>query len=415
MTRTQDHAEPATAPLDPAHLDPFGATAPDERHRILGELARSGPVHWMTMPGGVDGWLVTGYAEARAAMTDPRLVKAASPIGLIALRLAPEPYEGLRNHLLLRDGAEHARMRRLVGAAFTRRRIDDLAPRIRAIADGLLDAVAARGAAGPVDLVEAFALPLPMTVICELLGVPDHLRARFRESASAMIAGVYSRQEDFAAAIHAQVEVARDLVAYRRAQPGDDLISALVAVRDDGGDRLGEDELTSMIFLLVAAGHETTSHLIGNCVYALLTRPDQLARLRAEPGLLPDAVEELLRYDGPVQTTFVLRATEPLRIGPADVARGDMVVPCLLAANRDTEHLPGADALDVTREYGPHLAFGHGIHHCLGAPLARLEARIALGALLARFPDLRLAEPAGTLARRPNMLINGFVRMPVRV
>jgi cytochrome P450 len=410
VTQTHEQAQ-AQAVVAP---DPWGSTGVDDRQRAYAQLARSGPVQRHPLPDGTPAWLVTGYPEARAALADRRLVKAPSPAARLAMRLVPEPWEGLRRHLLTADGPEHARLRRLVGAAFTRRRIDDLEPRVRAIAAGLLDAMAD---ADEVDLVAAFAYPLPMTVICELIGVPQELRDAFRETTAPLIAGVFAGQDEFVAAVHAQVALARGLVALKRREPADDLLSALVAVRD-AGDRLSEDELTSMLFLLVAAGHETTVNLIANGVLALLTHPDQLALLRARPELLPDAVEELLRYDGPVQTTFILMATEDLELGGVAIRAGDSVLPALLAANRDERRPAGAGSapacdLDVGRGFAPHLAFGHGIHHCLGAPLARLEARVALGALIERFPAMRPAVPREDLRRNAGMLINGLAALPV--
>jgi len=207
----------------------------------------------------------------------------------------------------------------------------------------------------------------------------------------------------------------RALLARKRAAPADDLLSALVAVRDDGGDRLSENELTSMVYLLLLAGHETTVNLIGNGVWALLTHPAQLARLRARPDRMGPAVEELLRFDGPLQSAIPTITAAPVRIGEVDVPAGEVVVISLLAANRDLTRTPAADQLDVTRPVAPHLAFGHGIHHCLGAPLARIEARIALGSLLTRFPDLQLAVPAAELVRLPGLLMNGLAELPVRL
>ncbi len=201
-------------------------------------------------------------------------------------------------------------------------------------------------------------------------------------------------------------------------EPADDLLSALVAVHDDDGDRLTQDELTSMVYLLLLAGHETTVNLIGNGVRALLTHPDQLALLRAEPQRIGAAVEELLRFDGPLQSAIPMLAVAPVEIGDVTVPAGEVVVISLLAANRDPARLPDADRLDVTRpdtSQRGHLAFGHGIHHCLGAPLARLEARIALGAVIARYPRLRLALPAAELVRTPGLLMNGLVELPVRL
>jgi cytochrome P450 len=400
VTQVHTEAQVATA-------DPWTAVGAEERQRVFAELAARGPVQRIAVPGG-EVWLVTGQAEARQAMTDPRLVKTASPTGEMANRLVPELYAGLRQHLLLKDGPEHTRLRRLVGSAFTRRRVESLEPRIAEIADTLLDAAAL---VGDVDLLKAYACPLPMTVICELIGVPEHLRDRFQADFGRFVGGAFTDPDSLVAGVTGLVTFCRELVEGKRREPADDLLSALVAVQD-GGDRLSEDELTSMIFLLVAAGHETTVNLIGNAVYALLTRPDQLAALQADPALLPDAIEELLRFDGPVQTTFTLRALEPLTLGGVRIAAGETVLPALLAANRDpSRECP--HVLDVTREYTPHLAFGYGIHHCLGAPLARLEARVALGTLIRRFPDLRLAVPADSLRRRPNTLFHAFEALPV--
>jgi cytochrome P450 len=204
----------------------------------------------------------------------------------------------------------------------------------------------------------------------------------------------------------------RELIAAKRADPGDDLLSALIAVHE-GSDRLSQDELTSMVFLLLVAGHETTVNLIVTGAYTLLRHPEQLALLRAEPQRLPAAVEELLRYDGPVQVTTPAVAAAPIEVGGVTIPAGDVVVPALLAANRDPARFPEPDRFDLTRTPNPHLAFGHGLHHCLGAPLARLEGRIALGSLLARFPGLRLADPDTEPRRNPGLLINGLVALPV--
>lgn len=313
--------------------------------------------------------------------------------------------------MLNRNPPDHTRLRRLVATAFTRRRIDQLTPRIQQITNELLDAMVTEV---QLDLIDSFALPLPITVICELLGVPTSRRAEFHHWTSTVITGVLAGPNKLATAATAMVSYLRELVKAKRAAPTGDLVSALVAARD-GEDRLSEDELTSMVFLILVAGHETTVHLIGSGVLALLTHPEQLALLRTQPHRLPDAVEELLRFNGPLQVATFRLTTEPVDIGDVTIPTGEIVLVGLLAANRDPACVALADTLDITRTDNPHLAFGHGLHHCLGAPLARLEARIALGTLLTRFPELRLAVPAEQLTWRPGVLLNGLDALPVNL
>ncbi len=397
--------------------DPFGATGARGRMDAYAELSRSGPVQAISLPvaGGVPAWLVTGQAEVRQVLSDPRLVKAPVTNGRLARETAPDYAAGLATHMLSKDGVEHARLRRLVGAAFTGRRVAALAPRVQEIADALLDEMASAAAGGgEVDLIAAYAFPLPMTVICEFIGIPEADREEYRGWAETLVGATYIDPGAYGAAVKEEVCYARDLVDRKRRKPGDDLLSALVAVRDSG-DLLSDDELTSMIFLLTVAGHETTVNLIANGTLALLEHPDQLARLRAEPALLPAAIEELLRYEGPVQAAFPLQATEPLEIGGVAIAAGEVVVPALLAANRDPGHAAAPADLDITRSPNSHVAFGHGIHHCVGAPLARLEARIALESLLKRFPDLRLAGAVEDLRFKPNIILHGLTELTVRL
>jgi cytochrome P450 len=225
--------------------------------------------------------------------------------------------------------------------------------------------------------------------------------------------GIFSFEEYEAAAI-AILDFTHELIKDKRRVPQDDLLSDLIAARD-GEERLTEDELTSMVFLLVIAGHETTVNLIANGVRALLTHPDQLALLRVDPALLEPAIEELLRYDGPVQNTLPYWTAEPIEVGGTTIPAGEIVVVSLNAANRDPAQFPQAERLDVTRQETGHTAFGHGLHYCVGAPLARLEARIAIGALLDRFPALRLDAPADSLTRVPSMIMNGLAGLPVRL
>jgi cytochrome P450 len=315
------------------------------------------------------------------------------------------------HHLLALDPPDHTRLRKLVSAAFTRRRCELLAPRVQDLADELVAGFADRD---EVDLVAAFAHPLPITVICELLGVPEADRGAFRGWTKPLVAGGMAGFEAYSTAATALVGYLRELLARKRREPADDLLSALVAVRD-GGDALTEDELTSMVFLLLVAGHETTVNLIGNGVLALLTHPDQRAALRARPDGIAAAVEELLRFDGPLQSAIPMISARATRIGGTPVPAGELVVVSLMAANRDPARYPDAARLDLGRDATGHLAFGHGVHHCLGAPLARLEGRIALATLLDRFPGMRLAAPADELSRAPGLLMNGLNELPVRL
>jgi cytochrome P450 len=391
--------------------NPYTSTGGTERHEIYDELVTAGPVHRVLLPGGTEAWLVTGHAAARAALTDPALVKGGPGNGPFAGQLPAATSAAMDHHLLALDPPDHTRLRRLVAGAFTRRRCELLAPRVQEIADALVAGFADRD---EVDLVAAFAQPLPITVICELLGIPEADRAGFRAWSQPLVTGMLAGFEAYSSAARSMVGYLRELLAAKRRAPADDLLSALLAVRD-GGDALTEDELTSMAFLLLVAGHETTVNLIGNGILALLTHPEQLAAARAAPDRIDAVVEEVLRFDGPLQSAVPLVAAAPTEIAGVAVPAGDVVVVSLLAANRDPARLPGAERLDVTRPESPHLAFGHGAHHCLGAPLARVEGRIALATVLARFPGMRLAAPADELTRVPGLLMNGLYELPVRL
>jgi cytochrome P450 len=309
--------------------------------------------------------------------------------------------------MLAADPPDHTRLRRLVSAAFTVRRVEALRPRIEEITDDLLDAMAGRDR---VDLIDAFAFPLPIQVICELLGIPAGDRDAFRDWSNVIVAGAQSGDR-LPGAIQQMVTYIRELIADRRASGGDDLLAGLIGVRDEQ-DRLSEDELTSMAFLLLIAGHETTVNLIGNGTFLLLDQRERWERLRADPALLPAAIEEFLRYEGPVETATFRVAAEDLEIGGAAVSAGEPVLVSLLSANRD-DHFPDADDLRLDRAQNPHLAFGHGIHYCLGAPLARLEAQVAFGRLMDRYPGLTLAVPAQELSWRPGLLMRGLQSLPV--
>ncbi|MQA95171.1 MAG: cytochrome P450 [Streptosporangiales bacterium] len=259
------------------------------------------------------------------------------------------------------------------------------------------------------DVFKDYAVPLPAMVI----GVPEADWPRMIHLSSTTIEGSAGDPKEVVAAAEETLAYLTDLCAAKRAQPADDLISAMVQVHDEGG-RLNETELVSTAWLLLVAGHETTVHLISNGMLALLSHPDQLARLRADLGLLPDAIEEFLRYDGPISTSTLRFTTEPVTIGGVDIPAGQLILVSLLAANRDAGQYDDADRFDVTRKAGQHLAFGHGIHYCLGAPLARVEGAVAFRQLLERFPALELTVPAHELAWREGMLMHGLTSLPVR-
>lgn len=386
----------------------------------FGMLREKGPVVDMPESGMGPARLVTRHEDVHAMLTDPRFRCDASSVpgaanGLPALfeQLGmPDDLAYLGRGLLSRDGSEHTRLRRLVSRAFTVRRVGALRPRVEALTEGLLDDVAntANGGTGgrTVDLVTALAYPLPIAVICELVGVPEDRRAPWRELGRFLTAPDPERLPEAARAVVAQVT---ELIEERRADPADDLVTALVGVHDDDGDRLTEREVVTMVFDLVTAGFETTAHLISKAALALLTRPDQLAALRADPGLWPRAVHELVRTCSPVPTSLPRYPAADVEIGGVAVAEGSTVMAALLSANFDPRAYDAPEELDVRRHAGRgdgHLGFGHGAHYCLGAALARQEIEVALRAVFERFPDLRLAD--GDAAAEPSQL--GFHRLP---
>jgi cytochrome P450 len=387
-------------------VERLGAEYFQDPYAVHARLRAERPVSAVIMPGGTPAWLVTGYAEARAALADPRLGKTVPG-------WHPDPesiYAALDVHMLNSDPPDHERLRRLVNKAFTTRRVEELRPRITAITASLLDDMSAQR---EVDLLASFAFPLPITVICELLGIPVADRDEFRAWSATIVSNTVT-PEVFMKDATAMVRYFRALLAAKRQAPADDLLSALVLARDEG-DRLRENELVSMVFLLLVAGHETTVNLIASGVLALLLNPGEFDRLRADRSLLSGAVEELLRYVNPVNHATYRFASEPVEISGVRIGNGEPVVVALSSANRDPSRYAEPDRLDLGRDSSGHLAFGHGIHYCLGAPLARLEAEIAFGGLLDRFGSMALAVPAESLRWRPSTLIHGLEALPVRL
>ncbi|MGW3045442.1 cytochrome P450 family protein [Kitasatospora sp. NPDC001159] len=334
----------------------------------------------------VEGWLVTGHAACRAALADPRLSKegAAERYGAL-LGNTEGPGAGLMRHMLNTDPPHHTRLRRLVQQAFTARRVAALRPLVEARVDRLLDALAGRAEA---DLIADFALPLPLGVISDLLGAPADGRTALQVRGNAEAEGDGEVSVPTAESMLRHIQ---ELLDHKREHPADDLLSGLLAARD-GDSRLTGPEITSMCFLLVLAGHQTTVNLIANGMLTLLDHPEQLAALRADPNLLAGAIDEVLRYESPFAIASLRYTTEPVVIAGTRIPAGEFVQLGLLAANRDPAAFPDPDRFDITRDGAGHLAFGHGIHHCLGAPLARLQAEVAFGRLFRRWPALRLAE-----------------------
>jgi cytochrome P450 len=391
----------------------FGADYFQDPMSYFAPLRADGLPKNVVLPHGARAWLVTTYADARAALADPRLHKDWAG-KLTGEDWTPDEVTSyLSVHLLNADPPNHTRLRKLVAKAFTPRRVAALRPRIEAITETLLDSMAASWAAGGtrLDLIERFAFPLPVTVICELLGVPAADQDKFRGWSQAIVSSAGEPHEFYEAGA-AMYRYFTDLVADKRREPADDLVSALIAARDDE-DSLDERELIAMLFLLLVAGHETTANLIASGTLALLTHPDQLARLRADPALLPGAVEELLRYVNPLNHATERFTVDPVEIGGVTIPARHWVLAVTSSANRDPDRFADPDRLDIGRDATGHLAFGHGIHYCLGAPLARLEGEIAFGALLSRFPTLALAVPEADLRWRPSTLIRGLETLPV--
>lgn len=361
-----------------------------------------------TGSGGRYSYLVTGYAEARAAFTDPRLSK--NTARFFADRPSQRDlHPAVSQNMLATDPPQHTRLRSLVTKAFTTGAVARLRPYIAALVDELLDAWPDHG---PVDLVETLAVPLPVTVICEMLGVPESDRPLVRTWSSDLFAAGAPARID--AASHAIAPYMTDLVAATRKSPGETLLDDLIAVRD-GQDRLTEDELVSLAVLLLVAGHETTTNFIGNAALALVQHPESFAQLRSEPHLLENALDELLRFDSPVGIATFRYTTEPLTLGGTEIPADTPVLIAPGAANRDPHRFPAPDQLDLSRPATGHLAFGHGIHRCLGAPLARAEAELALRAVITRFPDVRLAAPAEQLTWRHTRLMRGLTALPLVV
>lgn len=365
--------------------------------------------------GRLEGWLVTRYDDVLAVLKDPRFSKDIERVqGAAALSRRPWMpgfLRAMQSNMLDQDDPNHARLRALVHRAFTPARIERLQQRIVAIAGARLDAVRSRG---EIDVVRDLALPLPLTVIGELLGVSPADQLLFsRLSQTLLLPPSALNVFRMLPAAWRLIRYIRGLLAERRREPQDDLLTAL-AQAEEAGDRLSEDETVAMVLLLLIAGHETTVNLISSGTLALLEHPEQMAWLRDDPGRIKPAVEELLRFTNPVETATERYATEDLELRGAAIRRGELVWAAIASANRDPAQFPDPDRLDLARDPNRHLAFGQGIHFCLGAPLARMEGQIAINLLLERLPELRLAVPVRALKWRATPVVRGLAALPLR-
>jgi cytochrome P450 len=390
------------------HVNPMDPEFVADPYPTYHRLRTEDPVHQSPL----GFWILTRYDDVVTSLRDPRFGKEAIA-AVVAARFGSVP-PGYGLSMLDRDPPDHTRLRSLVSKAFTPRVVEVLRPRVQRIVDELLAGVQAQG---HMDLIEDFAYPLPVIVICEMLGVPAQDRDRFRawglDIARGLDAIMLPPESDVIARSLASRKALggyfRELIAERRRQPRADVLSGLIAA-EEAGDKLGEEELLATCILLLVAGHETTVNLIGNGTLALLRHPDQLRRLRDDPGLIASAVEELLRYDGPVQRTARV-PSEDVKIGGRIIPKGEMVMPFIGAADRDPAQFPEPDRLDLGRADNRHIAFGWGIHFCLGAPLARVEGQIAIDALVRRLPRLALATDRPEF--RQSLTLRGLAALPV--
>ncbi len=389
-------------------------------HEVFAQMRMEAPVIKQTgINGEIPIWFVTRYAEAQQVLSDdkhfvrdPRLVLTPEQFERSPFKPDPLIDRMMNNNMLNRDGEDHRRLRSIVSKAFTPKVIQSMRPRIQKIAEDLLDKVISNGR---MELVSDYAFPLPITVIAELLGIPLDNQNQFRIWSNAFVRPALAPEEQ-QEAMRLLMEFAvymQQLVAERRRQPGNDLLSGLIHA-EEGGERLDESELFSMLSLLIVAGHETTVSLIGNSVLALLQHPDILREIKANPEIIPAAIEEFLRYDSPVERSLTRFVTQDIELAGHQLKRGDLVIVILGSANRDEAQFPSSAVLDIHRKQNAHIAFGKGVHYCLGAPLARLEGEIALRVLFERIPDLTLDIALDNLEWRDVPLFHSMVRLPVK-
>jgi cytochrome P450 len=443
MTAPADQESPAEQqPFDPAQLPPgvehIDISSPDFRERAFqryDEIRAKCPVSraFITSSDNTADqdtlfnrplWIVTDYEEGSRALLSRAITvdmtSVLTPEQLAELPETPEVFKPLQKNILTVDPPEHTRLRKLVQPSFTASAIEKLRPRIQQITDELLDAAeaaaAARGERSPdrqMELISQFSYPLPVTVICEMLGIPPEDREQTRIWSEQLLKPQTPEgMEELGKNLGAFIDYLRNLFAQKRETPGDDLISQLLQVEVDG-DRLTEDEILAMVFILFVAGHITTVNLIANGVFALLTHPEETEKLRADLNLVPNAVEEILRYYGPAETTTARFVAEDVELGGQQLVKGEPLLVVLAAADHDPARFSNPETFDITRtDANRHIAFGKGVHACLGAPLARLEAQVAMETLFRRYPNLRLAVPADEITWTPSFL-RGLSGLPL--
>ncbi|MCU1645743.1 MAG: Biotin biosynthesis cytochrome [Nocardia sp.] len=387
-----------------------------DRHGSYDELRGRGPVHLVRFPDLSTGWLITDYEVAKAAFLDPAISKVIGSPGARAAVTANGggqhlPNGMFKNMLVFYDPPEHTRLRTLVNRAFNGRAIRGLAPRITEVADELLAGLAADDN-GVVDLLESYATPLPMTVICELLGVPAEDRDNFRAWSAIVVASEYPNDARMAA-VQEFVAYIDQLIRVKTNSPGSDLLSELIAASEDD-DRLSHRELISMVFVLLVAGFETAVNLIGNSVAQLLGDESSRLLLRSDPGRIPDFLEEMLRYEAPATEATFRYTTAPVTLGGIEIPAEQLIIISMAAAGRDPQRFSDPHRFDIDRPDNQHIAFGHGIHRCVGAPLARMEGDIALTRLLRKFPDLKLA-PGFEPEWHKSLIVRGLTSIPVLI
>ncbi|WP_326767595.1 cytochrome P450 [Streptomyces sp. NBC_01591] len=422
MSETPPFDGPPAAPAAPGQ--PIGGSGPgvwdpeffQNPYPTYAWLRENDPVRGITWPGPPGhAWLVTRYQDVHAGQADSRLRHDLTAF-MAELGIPEPPAIGgdvarlLGRNLTLLDAPDHPRLRSVLARFFTKKRIEGMRPRIETLADGLLDQLAERAGDGPVDLVRDFAWKLPLAVVCELLGVPAEDHELFGYGTDA------SRDQgatgDYAAGAVVAVERLRALIGEKRANPADDAFTSFVRALD-AGEFLDEDEVIAQAMLFVVAGHETTVDLLGNGVHALLSNPDQLKQLTADPSLLPNAVEEVLRYYPPTDIVTPQYTAEPIRFGDVEVDRHQIVILSRASANRDPERYPDPERFDITRNTAGHLAFGHGAHYCVGGMVARIEGQTVFGRIFDRFPELRHATAPEEVRWKSNPVARGLVSLPV--